>query len=305
MRHGFFCGYSCTPIRRIGFATICAVGLAGCDKLGLGDKNPTSPTAPSSSSSVVYTAIGASDAVGVGSSVICLGDTECADGAGYVPVTVKTLKSQGRTVTTRNLGIPTAVISRSFQILGTLYGRIILGNFIDNELPSVLTNSTMVTIFAGVNDINTITSALGGGAGANNQLGYLDSQVQTFIADYGTLVNGVRSRAPQARIVVLNVPNVAGLPYLSGASLQQRQAAQRAAVGMTAGVNALARQGVAIVDLMCDSRSYLPSNYSSDGMHPNDSGYAFIAGLVVNAMTASSPPPPQGSCGPMTIVPNL
>lgn len=291
-------------MRRTCFAAACAIALAGCDTLGLGEKNPSSPTAPSSSSAVVYTAIGASDAVGIGSSVICLGDTECADGRGYVPVSIRTLKSQGRSVTSKNLGIPTAVISRSFQALGIQYGRIILGNFIDNELPSVLTNSTVVTIFAGVNDINTITSGLGGGAGSNNPLGYVDSQVQTFLADYSTLVSGVRARAPQARIVVLNVPNVAGLPFLSGASLQQRQAAQRAAVGMTAGVNQLTRQGVAIVDLMCDSRSYLPSNYSSDGMHPNDNGYAFIAGLVVSAMTSSAPAAPQASCGPMSIVPN-
>ena len=32
------------------------------------------------------------------------------------------------------------------------------------------------------------------------------------------------------------------------------------------------------VDLMCDARSYLASTYSSDGFHPSDAGYAFIAG---------------------------
>ena len=84
------------------------------------------------------------------------------------------------------------------------------------------------------------------------------------------------------------MPNVAGLPYLAGASLAQRQAAQRAAVGMTTTVvNPLVSQGVAVVDSMCDGRSYLPSNYSSDGLHPNDAGYAFIASEVVRAMTTS------------------
>ena len=28
---------------------------------------------------------------------------------------------------------------------------------------------------------------------------------------------------------------------------------------------------------MCDARSYMASNYSPDGLHPNDAGYAFIA----------------------------
>jgi lysophospholipase L1-like esterase len=101
----------------------------------------------------------------------------------------------------------------------------------------------------------------------------------------------------------LNVPNVAAMPFLAGASLAQRQAAQRAAVGMTAEVNALAAQAVIVVDLMCNDRSYLTSSYSSDGFHPNDSGYAFIAAEVVLAATSAAYPPPRGSCPQMTRVP--
>ena len=47
---------------------------------------------------------------------------------------------------------------------------------------------------------------------------------------------------------------------------------------------------------MCDARSYLPSNYSSDGLHPNDAGYAYIASEVVKAITAGSYPGPQNGC---------
>jgi lysophospholipase L1-like esterase len=54
---------------------------------------------------------------------------------------------------------------------------------------------------------------------------------------------------------------------------------------------------------MCDGRSYVGSNYSSDGLHPNDAGYAFISGEVVKAITSSSYPAPQSSCSSMTIVP--
>jgi Lysophospholipase L1 and related esterases len=54
---------------------------------------------------------------------------------------------------------------------------------------------------------------------------------------------------------------------------------------------------------MCDGRSYIPSNYSSDGLHPNDPGYAFISSEVVKAITQSSYPAPQSSCAGMTIVP--
>ena len=114
-----------------------------------------------------------------------------------------------------------------------------------------------------------------------------------FGADYATLLQGIRSRAAAARIVVLNVPNLAALPFLAGAPLAQRQAAQRAAVGMTTVVNALTAQAVTVVDLMCNERSYQTSSYSSDGFHPNDAGYAFIAAEVVLAATNAAYPPPR------------
>jgi len=222
---------------------------------------------------------------------------------GYVQVAVRSLQSQGFTVTLRNLGIPTAVIGRDFQTLGQQYGRTIEGNFIDQEMPFVLGNSTVVTVFAGGNDVNVITAALGGGAGGGDPNGYIDAQVRAFGADYAALLAGIRRLAPSARIVAVNVPNMAGLPYLAGASIDQRRAAQRASVGMTTTVvNPLVGQGVVVVDSMCDARSYQPSNYYSDGLHPNDSGYAFIASEVLRAMTTSSYPTPQSSCGGMTIV---
>ena len=292
-----------TPNRRISLVTACALLAVACNKLSnsgspTGPTNPVAPGAP-----VVYSAIGASDANGVGSSVVCIPFTDCPNGMGYVPVTVRTLQAQGSTVTLRNLGIPTAVIGPDIQSLGRQYGRTIEGNFIDQEMPFVLGNSTVVTIVAGGNDVNVITAALGGGAGGGDRLGYVDAQVRAFAADYATLLNGIRSRAPSARIVAVNVPNMAGLPYLAGASLDQRRAAQRAAVGMTTTVvNPLVSQGVVVVDAMCDGRSYQPSNYYSDGLHPNDAGYAFIASEVVRAMTSGSYPAPLGSCGAMTIV---
>ena len=54
--------------------------------------------------------------------------------------------------------------------------------------------------------------------------------------------------------------------------------------------------------LMCDARLYQPSIYSSDGFHPNDAGYAILAGEVVQAATSSSYPAPQGSCAQTTLV---
>jgi hypothetical protein len=60
---------------------------------------------------------------------------------------------------------------------------------------------------------------------------------------------------------------------------------------------------VRVVDLMCDSRSYVASNYSADGLHPNDAGHAFIASEVVKAITGTTYPAPSSSCSGMTLVP--
>jgi lysophospholipase L1-like esterase len=287
---------------------VALASAAACSKLGVGSRNPTEPTGPpTAGSTIVYTAVGASDASGVGSSAPCglfATETSCPNGMGYVPVTVRQLKTQGYIVNHLNLGLPTAVIGRGFQTLGQQYNRIIAGNFIEQEMPFVQANATVVTVFAGINEVNTVTAALGAGAGGTDPNGFMDAQVRAFGNDYTTLITGIRARAGSPRIVALNVPNAAGLPYLAGVSLAQRQAAQRISVGMTRTVvNALTAQNIAVVDLMCDARSYVASNYSSDGLHPNDSGYAFIAAEVVKAITSSSYPAPQASCTGMTIVP--
>jgi lysophospholipase L1-like esterase len=290
--------------------SLCVLGLslavagAGCDKLGLGnEKTPTSPTGPPAAGSVVrYTAVGASDVTGYGSSVPCL-LLDCANGMGYVAQATRQLRASGFSVTLSNLGLPTAVLSRRIQTLGQQNGHLIAGNFLDNELPFITADATIVSIFAGANDVNVITSALGGGAGASNPAAYVDDQVRAFGDDYGTLISGIRNTAKSARIIVLNLPNMAGLPFLSGAPLGQRQAAQRAAVGMTTTViNRLRDQGAVVIDLMCDARYYQPSFFSSDGFHPNDSGYTYLAGELVRAITLASYPAPSASCPQMSLV---
>ena len=282
----------------------CAGLIAACDKLG-SDANPNAPSPPPAvGSTIVYTAIGASDANGVGSSVLCVPFTDCSNGMGYVPVAVRQLRADGFTVNHLNLGVATAVISRDFQTLAGQYNHFVAGNFIEQEMPFVQTTATAVTMFAGPNEVNVLTAALGGGAGGSDPNGFMDRQVLTFGTNYATLLAGIKARAGSPRLVALNVPNAAGLPYLARASLPQRQAAQRISVAMTRTVvNALTSQNVVVVDLMCDARTYLASNYSSDGLHPNDAGYAFMAAEVVRAITLRSYPTPQNNCSAMTLVP--
>jgi lysophospholipase L1-like esterase len=270
-------------------------------------QNPSGPTPlPQPNSTINYTAIAASDGNGVGSSVPCIpfaGLSDCPNGKGYVYVAASQLKANGFTVDLSNLSIPTGVIGRDFQDLGTQYGHFDAVNFIEAEAPFVKSNSTLITIFAGANDVNTVTSALGGGAGGSDPIGFINAEIKAFGTDYATLLNLLRARAPSARIVVLNLPNMGAMPFLSGASLAQRQAAQKLSVGMTTTViNPLTAQNVLVIDMMCDPRSYQASTYSSDGFHPSDVGYAWIAAEIVSAATTSYKSP-QPSCGSMSIVP--
>ena len=110
-----FCGHSGgSPNLRIAIPALLLSGaltISACSKLGLGDDSPSAPSGPPpAGSTITYSAIGASDANGVGSSVVCLPWTECPNGTGYPFVAARQLQSQGFKVAVTNLGIPTAVI---------------------------------------------------------------------------------------------------------------------------------------------------------------------------------------------------
>jgi lysophospholipase L1-like esterase len=222
---------------------------------------------------------------------------------GYVQVAARQLKANGFSVNLTNLGISTATLGRDFQDLGNQNGRLVVANFIESEAPVVNSNSTLITIFAGGNDVNVVTGAMGRGAGASDQIGYINAQIKAFGADYAALLNLLRGRASAARIVVLNLPNMGAMPFVASASAQQRQAAQLLSVGMTTTViNPMTAQGVIVIDMMCDARSYQAATYSSDGFHPSDFGYAWMAAEVVSAATTNYKSP-QSSCAPMNLIP--
>ena len=112
------------------------------------------------------------------------------------------------------MGIPGAVLSRVTQDLACKDGLTIGANFIQDEAQFTLKDSTLVTIFAGGNDANTIGTVIERGETTNeNATSYIDGQIRQFASDYKQLVSIVRDRAPNARLVILNLPNLAGLPY--------------------------------------------------------------------------------------------
>jgi len=264
--------------------------------------SPTTPVTPSTSTVAVYSAIGASDANGVGSSAPCIPYTTCPEGKGFVQEVVRRLQAAGKTVTLQNLGVPGAVLSPATQALGNKLNRGIAINFLQDEAPFIRTDSTLVTVFAGGNDANTIGSALKAGLAGSNATAWVNQQIAAFAADMASLVNAIKGRAPKARIVILNLPNLAAMPYSAGNTAQEKQILQQIAVGLNAGINATAAQGAVVVDMMCDSRLYNGAIFSSDGFHPNDAGYSLFADLIFAvAQTTSSTTTPKSSCSYMSV----
>ena len=264
-------------------------------------QNPNEPS-PGGNTAVRYTAIGASDAVGVGSTNVCVPFVECPDGTGYVPVVGRRLQAAGRQVTLVNLGIPGAVLGPEIEALGNSLGRSIPANFLDREAPFVPRDSTLVTIFAGGNDANTIAAALHAGYAGGDLEGYAQARIDTFGRDLRALVDAVRARAPEARIIALNLPNMSGLPYARGLNFTERQWLQRVAVGLSGQINALTGQNVTVIDLMCDNAFYDATMYSGDGFHPNNFGYARMADRIFSVVNGGAPTLPQTVCSPMFLV---
>jgi lysophospholipase L1-like esterase len=271
--------------------------------------SPTSPDETgggSGGAQVSYTAVGASDAIAIGASVSCLPFIDCPNGTGYVQIIKRALTSGVQQSSFLNLGIPGAVLSPRIQSISQAYGPRVDFNFLERELPFVARDSTVVTIFAGGNDTNVVARSVSGSANGNPRA-YVEDQVRQFAAEMGSLVDGIRERAPAARIVIANLPNFAGAPFTNNYTEDQRRVLQQISVDFSrVAINPLAsRANVAVVDLLCEDRFYAPSSYSSDGFHPNDNGYAIMAEMMLAAIRSSSYPAPRASCGRMSVVPSL
>ena len=259
------------------------------------------PTEPGTPGDIRYAAVGASDAIGFGASVVCIPFSECPNGTGYVQVLTRRMKGAGRTVTLTNLGIPGAVLSPETQAIANSYGREVLTNFLQQQVPFVPRESTLVTVFAGANDVNAIGGAIDRGLGGSDPTNYVNNQIQKFGSDLRTLVSGIKDRAPEARIVFLNLPNMAAFPYASGLSQLQKRWLQTISVGFSGQINGLTGQGALVVDLMCNADFYRAHLISSDGFHPNDAGYAFLADVLYPAALDGTAMTPRSTCAQMTL----
>jgi lysophospholipase L1-like esterase len=280
-----------------------AISVAACSG---GAETPTTPTPPPGGTiAVSYTVLGASDGIGFGGSVVCAPlDVSCENGTGYAQTLRRRLQAEGRTVGYLNLSIPGYVLSSGIVDLARRSGRSDTpGAFVDRYPPFVPTSTTVATIFVGGNDANIIGQAVTAGLGGSDVRGFIDAQVRQWGTDLVELVTRIRARAPNARLVAYNLPNLAAAPYLASRPTLEKSIMQRIATGLTDQVNALTSRNVLVVDLMCDARIIQPSSYSGDGFHPSDLGYSLMADLAYPAVANGSASAPQPACGPRTVFP--
>lgn len=266
------------------------------------------PTSPSPDGDTIgYTVLGASDGLGVGSSVACAPfDLGCENGTGYAQRLRRRFQADGKTVLYNNLSLPGYVLSPAIVELAVQTGRSDTpGTFLDRYSNFVPPTTTHVTIFAGGNDANIIGNAVGAGLGGGNPRGFIDGHVRQWGDDLAELVSRVRNRAPNARIVVYNLPNLAAAPYMAGRTGAEKSIMQAVATGLADQANALTGQGVLVVDLMCDARVIQPSSFSGDGFHPSDAGYALMADLAYPFLSSGSAPAPAPGCPSRVIFPGL
>jgi len=257
-----------------------------------------------------YTALGASDAVGVGSSAPCPtagtppmpSPPDCPGGKAYVVDLAALLTSQTSRVTLVDLGISGAVIGPDIQSdTAACFGS--PGNILTNEVPLINASSTLVTVFTGGNDTNAIVQCAGSQA---NPPAFITGEMAKFAADYAMLIQDIKTAAPNAKIIVSNLPNFALIPVGTTQPPMVQAALDQVSVGLDMQViNPSAGTSVtAVVDALCNAQSYNAANFSADGFHPDDAGYTLFSQLYFNQLQASRTPPapaPQASCPPFSL----
>lgn len=207
---------------------------------------PTPTTLPS----VIYVALGASDAVGVGASD--------PNRTAYVPLLIAHLPADASAL---NLGVSGYTLQQALV----------------DELPQALAaHPTLVTVWLVGNDFRQCTPLNSFGKDLDTLLGQLQTQTkaQVFVANAPDF-----SQLPAIR---------SGSPSL-GACLAGKSPAQIRALAQqwnTVIDATVASHHQVLVDLFNSELAAHPEYISSDGFHPSDAGYRVLANLFWQQITA-------------------
>jgi lysophospholipase L1-like esterase len=226
----------------IGLALICLAALAACGSSPSAPRPAANPTA-THTASVVYVALGASDAVGVGAAD--------PNTQGYVPVLISRLPKDADAI---NLGVSGYKVHDALQ----------------NKIAAALNaRPTLVTIWLAGNDFRGCTPLNTYIADLNALLDQLKSgtKAQVFVANL-----------PDMSLLPAMRPGSQGLGVCHQSQTSQQMRAETQAWN-TAIAQVVNSHGDDLIDLYRAELASHPEYISGDGFHPTAAGYLRLADL--------------------------
>jgi len=225
----------------------------------------------------LYVAMGDSITYGVGVDNNCASfpttpvDIEafCPEGTSYAILTARALRAAGIAGHFLNLGIGGAHVER----------------VISDELPYLLADATIVTLYIGTNDSR----------GVKNTKTPIRDVVAQYEQHFEDLLKAIHTRAPHARIVLINFPNekyLAATYNLPDEVLPRYDASSQI---LDKWIDAHYPK-YAVADTICNPASYDPAMLYKGGVHPNEAGAAILAKSVIAAILAPTPAAPPAKC---------
>jgi len=279
-------------------AYIALLALAGCGGASSavpGGPNP-SPSPSMSPQAVHYVALGDGRAVGTTAAVPCtvpagsilISPPNCPGGTGYVPKLAALLGPSG-TANLIDLGINNSMLGPD---LDPITGATL--DIVTNELPSVPSNATVVTLFAGINEIDGIAANAGVIAqSGSDPTSYINTQIGKVEADYLNIISQVKAKAPGAKIVAVNLPNRRFSRLQDPPQVQAYEGMISLALDIF--IDGLhAPPAVRVADVLCNAQFYSnPGKFMK-----TDADHTLLANVLAATINTSAPPPPQGLPAP-------
>jgi lysophospholipase L1-like esterase len=225
----------------------------------------------------LYVAMGDSITFGIGATQDCHAFPAhpvdiaeyCPDGTSYAIRTALALRTAGAAGHFINLGIAGARVER----------------VISDELPYLPAKATLVTLYIGTNDSRAVRDP-----GVS-----FDDVVANFETHFDQLLAMIHTRAPRARIVLINFPNqkyLAAGYHVADDVLPRYDATSQTLTGFID----THYPRYAVVDTICNPASYDDHLRWNGTVHPNDAGADILAQSVVKVVLDKNPPPPPNSC---------
>lgn len=264
----------------IGDASLAGAGLDGdgpADSFdgGLAERGSIRVNLPND---VIYASLGDSITNGWNAGVTCqdwpstpqVFPGYCGEGNSYVVDVARGLTAAKHTVSVVNPAQPSKTIGYVMKV----------------ELAEVPVNAGLVSLYIGTNDWRNI-------ANAGSEQAIQDG-IRGFQTDFDGVLSSIAERAPNATILLLNVPNQ---KYVNeGHPADELDRFDRVSVELDRWINGHADKYI-VIDNVCDPRTY-QKPFRGSNVHPNTAGHQLIADRIVAALSGDAALLPAKSCPP-------